>query len=513
MNGGQVEAASPGTRCLLEARPLPCLIVIFGASGDLTARKLFPALSRLHQNGGLPEHFAILGAARTPLTDDAFRDKMREALLAEGALDPDRWDELAKHVFYEPVRYDDPEDYRKLGARIKALEEAGQTGGRRIFHLAVPPGVYEQVAENLGLAGLAVADTDGAWTRIVVEKPFGHDLGSARHLDVVLHRHFAESQIFRIDHYLAKETIQNVLLFRFANAVFEPVWNRNYIEYVSILSAESLGVEHRAGYYDQAGVLRDMFQNHIMQLLSLAAMEPPAHFTALGVRDEKAKVFSSLRPFDTGGEFRDLVLGQYAAGTSDGRAVPSYREEPGVAASSLTPTFAMIRASLDNWRWQGVPFYLSSGKRLGGKLTRIVVAFKEVPHAVFGSGLGDHIAANRLVMETFPGQAIDMTFQVKGQGARLCLAPAKLSFSFPISPDEPVLDSYEKVLIDCMLGDQMLFLRQDAVELSWGFLTPILNMCEACGDLARYVKPYAAGTWGPADALALHPGYLKDLAP
>ena len=511
MSSGQGEAAPSGTRCLLEARPLPCLIVIFGASGDLTARKLFPALFRLYQNGGLPERFAILGAARTQLTDDAFRDRMRQALVATGAFDPGGWSELAGHVFYEPVRYDDPEDYRKLGERTIALEEARQTGGRRIFHLAVPPGVYEQTAENLGRAGLAGSDADGAWTRIVVEKPFGRDLISARRLDTVLHHHFAESQIFRIDHYLAKETIQNILLFRFANAVFEPVWNRNFVEYVSIVSAEQLGVEHRAGYYDQAGVLRDMFQNHMMQLLTLAAMEPPAHFTAHCVRDEKAKVFSSLRPFDTAGEFRDLVLGQYAAGTSAGRAVPGYREEPGVAASSLTPTFAMIRASLDNWRWQGVPFYLCSGKRLAGKLTRIVVAFKEVPHAVFGNVLGDHITANRLVMETYPGQAIDMTFQVKGQGARLCLRPAKLSFSFPQGPDEPQLDSYEKVLLDCMLGDQMLFLRQDAVELSWGFLTPILNMCEACGDLARHVKPYAAGSWGPDTAQALHPGYLNDL--
>ena len=511
MNGGFGEAAPAGTRCLLEARPLPCLIVIFGASGDLTARKLFPALFRLYQNGGLPERFVILGAARTPLTDDAFRDRMRQALLAEGELGAGAWAELAGHVFYQPVRYDEPGDYLKLGARITELEAAGQTGGRRIFHLAVPPGVYEQAADNLGRAGLAGADADGAWTRIVVEKPFGHDLISARRLDFVLRRYFAESQIFRIDHYLAKETIQNILLFRFANAVFEPVWNRNYIDYVSIISAESLGVEHRAGYYDQAGVLRDMFQNHMMQLLSLAAMEPPAHFTAHCVRDEKAKVFSSLRSFDTAGEFRDLVLGQYTAGSQGGLAMPGYREEPGVLAASLTPTFAMIRTYLDSWRWQGVPFYLCSGKRLAGKLTRIVVAFKEVPHAVFGNVLGEHITANRLVMETYPGQAIDMTFQVKGQGARLCLRPAKLSFFFPQGPDEPQFDSYEKVLLDCMLGDQMLFLRQDAVELSWGFLTPILGMCEACGDLARHVTEYAAGTWGPRAAQDLHPGYLNDL--
>ncbi|MBF0482887.1 MAG: glucose-6-phosphate dehydrogenase, partial [Desulfovibrionaceae bacterium] len=475
----------------------------------------FPALSRLFQNGALPERFAILGAGRTPMSDEAFRDRMRAALPAGdglGLAGLAGWEELAGRVFYQPVRYDEPGDYQRLSERIIALEAAMQTGGRRIFHLAVPPGVYEQAAGNLGLAGLAGADTDGAWTRIVVEKPFGRDLASARRLDGALHRHFAESQIFRIDHYLAKETIQNILLFRFANAVFEPVWNRNFVDYVSIVSAEELGVEHRAGYYDQAGVLRDMFQNHMMQLLSLAAMEPPARFTAQSVRDEKAKVFSSLRPFDTAGEFRDLVLGQYAAGSLGARAVPGYLEEPGVLAGSTTPTFAMIRASLDNWRWQGVPFYLCSGKRLGGKLTRIVVAFKEVPHAVFESALGEHITANRLVMDTFPSQSIDMTFQVKGPGARLCLRPAKLSFSFTQSPDEPLLDSYEKVLLDCMLGDQTLFLRQDAVELSWGFLTPILNMCEACGDLARHVKPYAAGTWGPVEAQALHPGFLRDLA-
>jgi glucose-6-phosphate 1-dehydrogenase len=505
------EGYPPAPRCLLEARPTPCLIVVFGGSGDLTARKLFPALARLYLAGGLPERFAIVGTARTELSDETFREKMRAALIAEGAFDAQVWEALAGRLFYVPLRYDEPGDYLRLGDRLAAVEAALDTGGKRIFYLAVPPGVYEQAAENLGRAGLSGSDTDGAWTRIVVEKPFGRDLASARRLDAVLHRHFTETQIFRIDHYLAKETIQNILLFRFANAVFEPVWNRNFVEYVSIISAERLGVEHRAGYYDQAGVLRDMFQNHMMQLLSLAAMEPPSRFSADCVRDEKAKVFMSLKPFNTAGEFADIVLGQYGQGLLAGQNAPGYRQERGVAEGSLTPTFAMIRAFIDNWRWQGVPFYLCSGKRLAAKHTRIVVAFKEVPHAVFGNLLGEHITSNRLVMETYPGQGIDMTFQAKGQGARLCLRTAKLSFSFPNADEGPQLDSYEKVLLDCMLGDQMLFLRQDAVELSWGFLTPILNMCEACGELERHVKTYPAGSWGPGEADTLHPGYQADL--
>lgn len=506
-----------GASCVLDARPDACAIVIFGGSGDLTSRKLFPALARLYEAKRLPERFAIVAAARSQLDDQTYRERMRLALVQAGGFEEllaGGWESLAKRVYYCPVEYEAPEQYHRLASRMIELEIEQGLSGERVYYLAVPPQIYGDVAENLGRAGMAQSKRS-RWRRLVVEKPFGHDLASARALDQRLHAWFEEPQLFRIDHYLAKETVQNISLLRFANAVFEPVWNRNYVEYVSILSAETLGVEHRAGYYDAAGVLRDMFQNHMLQLMSLAAMEPPSIFAADRVRDEKAKVLRSLRPFDlralASKASADLALGQYAAGRAAGKLLPGYREEPNVPSDSTTPTFAMLRVFVDNWRWQGTPFYLASGKRLAQKLTRIVVQFKEAPHSMFRALLGEHIATNRLIVECFPEQAIDMTFQVKQPGPRLCLRPATLSYAFG---DEggPSLDAYEKVLLDCMLGDQTLFLRQDAVELSWGYLTPILDMCAACRDLDKRLKFYPASGWGPEEAKTVHLNYLRDLA-
>jgi len=501
-----------GPGCLTATDPEPCLLVIFGASGDLCARKLLPALARLDQVGRLPRPFAVVGAARTDMADEAFREKTRLAVAQAHGQDSPELEAFPALTHYHRLDYDNPDDYRSLAERLTRLENTLGLPGNRLFYLATPPELYPVVAARLGQAGLACcADNAAPWTRIVVEKPFGRDLPSARRLDATLHAHFTEDAIFRIDHYLAKETIQNILSLRFANAVFEPVWNRNYVEYVSIIAAESLGVEHRAGYYDQAGVLRDMFQNHMMQLLALAAMEPPSIFQAERVQDEKVKVYRSLRPFDVEKGFDGLVLGQYAEGVSQaGIRLPGYRQEPGVRPASATPTFAMLRAHVDNWRWQGVPFYLASGKALASKLTRIVVQFKEVPHSIFRGVLGEHVTANRLVLETYPGERIDMHFQVKPGGPRFCLDTARMSFDFRQGYQGPPLDSYEKVLIDCMLGDHMLFWRQDAVELCWGFLTPILAMCEACGDLESRLVPYPAGGWGPAEAGMVHLNFLRD---
>jgi glucose-6-phosphate 1-dehydrogenase len=496
-------------QCRLTERPLDCTIVIFGASGDLSSRKLFPALARLFEVGDLPDNFAIVGAARTAMNSDEFREKVREWLESSGNLAGIDWKIFQSRIYYLPMEYDALKGYQELARFMAGVEESQSLPGNRMFYLAIPPTLYEPVSGMLGEAGLSRNKAKGAWTRIVVEKPFGRDLSSSRTLDAAMHQHFAEEQIFRIDHYLAKETVQNVLLFRFANAVFEPVWNRNYVDYVSIVAAEELGVEHRAGYYEQSGVLRDMFQNHMMQLLALAAMEPPSVFRAREVLDEKTKVYRSLRPFDPEKGFGQLVLGQYSA-SADG-SMPGYREEPNVAPGSITPTFAMLKAYIDNWRWQGVPFYICSGKRLAEKITRVVVQFKEVPHSIYRDIVGERVLANRLIMEIYPNEGINLTLQAKKSGEGFCLRSASMSFDFKEGFTGPALDSYEKVILDCMLGDHMLFWRQDGVELSWGYLTPILEMCDQCDEMEKYLKFYPAGSWGPRDSNMVHLNYFRDV--
>ena len=495
-------AQDPFGSCLVGQRPEPCALVLFGASGDLAARMVFPALFSLTVNGVLPEQMTITGAARTQMTDETFRQRMRQALVENGSFNAAAWESLAPRVFYQSLDYSDQAGFQLLEARLRDQDATFGTRGSRVFYLATPPTVYEDVACMLGAVGLA-SQQDRSFSRIVVEKPFGRDLATARALDAALHEHFTEDQIFRIDHYLAKETVQNILMFRFANAIFEPVWNRQYIASVTCAAMESLGVEHRAGYYEHSGVLRDMFQNHMMQLLALVAIEPPSLFEANRVRDEKTKVYGSLRPFDPLRISTDLVLGQYGPGTMGGASVPGYRAEPGVGPDSITPTFAMMRLWLDNWRWQGVPFLLTSGKRLREKLTRIVVTFREVPHSLFRNVLGEDISPNRLVMDIHPHNALSLTFQSKLPGSKLCLQPVTMRFDFNGSHGGRSLDAYEKVLLDCMLGDQMLFWRQDAVELCWGFLTPILEQCETCVDQGPALHHYPAGTWGPSASFDL----------
>ena len=485
-----------GGSCLLPGRPDPCLVVILGASGDLTQRKLIPALYNLHLHGGLPESFGIVGAARTEWSDQEFREHLRQAVLESAGGDPGAWEAFAARVFYQPLNYDESGSYQELGQRLDDLERALGTGGNRIFNLAIPPELYAQAAQNLGRAGLAAQD-QGAWVRLVVEKPFGHDLASARQLNAAIGDYFNEGQVFRIDHYLAKETVQNVLMLRFANAIFEPVWNRNYIDHVSIVSTETLGVEHRAGYYERAGVIRDMFQNHMLQLLAMVAMEPPSLFFADRVRDEKTKTFRSLRPFPLDRMDDHLVLGQYQEGQIKGRPVVGYRQEPGVAPDSLAPTFALMKVYLDNWRWQGVPFVLVSGKRLAQKLTRMVIHFKEVPHSLFRQVLGPHISANRLILGVHPDEAISLTFQSKNPGARLCLRSVNMFFDFNHDYTGPRLEAYEKALLDCMLGEQMLFWRQDGIELTWAWLDELIQQCETSAPHRERIRPYPAGTWGP----------------
>ena len=479
----------------------PCTIVIVGATGDLTARKLIPALFNLYLSEGLPEPFQIVGCGRTDLDSSDFREKMKAALQSAGMFKPDGWPSFAAALHYRTIDYKDLDSYSRLAESLRKIDRQNHTRGNRIFYIALPPVLYMTVAEMIGRSGLSAEQIDGNdWSRIVVEKPFGTNLQTAVELDQSLHRYFQEHQIFRIDHYLAKETVQNVLMLRFANSLFEPIWNRRYVDHVSITATETLGVEHRAGYYEQSGVLRDMFQNHMMQLLALTAMEPPSRFEADLVRDEKGKVFRALRPFPIDELQNHLVLGQYATGMINERSVCGYRQESGVNPNSLTPTYARMKVFLDNWRWQGVPFYMTSGKRLAQKNTEIAIQFKTVPHSMFRHILGKTIVANRLTLGVYPEEKITLTFQTKNPGARVCLRTVTMDFQYHQSYSGPILDAYEKVLIDCMLGDQTLFWRQDGVEKCWSFLTPILNECESCNDRGEMLNFYPAGSEGPTAA-------------
>jgi glucose-6-phosphate 1-dehydrogenase len=486
--------------CVAPVPSEPCSIVILGATGDLTSRKLMPALFSLYRKRGLPESFLIVGCGRTPWNDEAFRDRMASAIRTAGGWDRSGWQTFSTRLCYRPLGYSDTRSFADLARFLSAREADQSTHGNRIFYLALPPSLYGPTARHLGDAKLGAEKREGSgWVRIVLEKPFGSDLTTSRQLDRDVRKHFREHQVFRIDHYLAKETVQNILMFRFANSIFEPIWNRRYIDYVSIRANEQLGIEHRSDYYESTGVLRDMFQNHMMQLLALTAMEPPPRFEAELVRDEKAKVFSALRPFPVHALDDYLVLGQYTAGVVSHRPVPSYRDEEGVDPHSLAPTYAAMKVQIDNWRWQGVPFFISSGKRLQKKLTEIAIQFKPVPHAMFRNTLGAPISANRLILGIYPHERITLTFQTKNPGATVCLRTVTMDFDYHQNYSGPVLDAYEKALLDCMLGDHMLFWRQDGVELSWAFLSPVLNACETCGDRAQRLHFYAAGSKGPIE--------------
>ncbi|OIO00323.1 MAG: glucose-6-phosphate dehydrogenase [Elusimicrobia bacterium CG1_02_56_21] len=485
--------------CMTEVVPDPCAIVIFGASGDLAKRKLIPSLLQLQAAGALPGQYRVIGIGRTPVTDEQFRAKMRLELPAgTGAAQAENF---LGRLSYFSGDIISPGFYQALKEKLDALSrEYGLKG--RLFYLSTPPQAYPGIIEQLALAGLSRADGAGtAWVRAVIEKPFGTDLASARALNALVHNCFSENQVYRIDHYLGKETVQNILMFRFANTLFEPAWNRNHIDHVQITSAETLGVEHRAGYYDRSGVLRDMFQNHLMQLLAMIAMEPPVRFEADAVRDKKVDVLKAVRPFGEKELAGNFVRAQYAAGVMDGKPAAAYRAEPDVPADSATPTFAALKLEIDNWRWQGVPFYIRSGKRLGARLTEIAVHFKNVPVSIFKPLPADQLCANVLRFRIQPEEAITIRFEAKKPGPKLCISTVNMDFNYREGFGTPPPESYGRLFLDAMTGDQTIFARADGVEESWNILEPVL--ARAAADGVKGLAFYPAGSWGPAESAAL----------
>ena len=481
----------------------PCGIVLFGASGDLAHRRLIPALFDLLHQRLLPEKFFLIGAAKTPMTDEQFRADVEQTLKTAGKqeLHSPAWKPFIERCHYLVGEYADQVTYKNLSQRLAELEPRYETAGNRIFHFAIPSTLYADVVRHLAETGLSQkSGIQSPWGRMILEKPLGRDLASARELNRTLRRYLQEEQIYRIDHYLGKETVQNMLIFRFANAIFEPIWNQKYVDHVQITVAETLGVEHRAGYYDQTGCLRDMVQNHLMQLLCLAAMEPPASFDPEAIHDEKVKTLRAVRPIALSRLEEVAVRGQYGGGAIDGTRVCAYRQEPGIPPASSTETFAALQLFIDNWRWQGVPFYLRSGKRMARPLSEVAVRFKAVPHSMFGQLPPESLTPNTLTLRIQPDEGVCLSFEAKQPGPQMCMSSVAMDFSyqqvFRVKPPGP----YEHLLLECMLGNQTSFAREDWVDLSWGILTPVL---EAWGKAGSTPPPYAAGSWGPEEAHAL----------
>jgi len=465
-------------------------IVIFGASGDLTHRKLIPALYNLYKIGRLSENFSVLGVARSDLNDETFREKMREALIHNEETTPETLDAFCSHLYYQAVNTSDAQDYGKLVPRLDDLHDKYKTCGNTLYYMSTPPSLYGVIPECLAAHGLNTEEY--GWKRIIVEKPFGYDEKTAQALDVQIHRFFEEHQIYRIDHYLGKETVQNLLVLRFSNGWFEPLWNRNFIDYVEITGAESIGVEERGGYYDGSGAMRDMFQNHLLQVLAMVAMEPPAIINANSMRDEVAKVMHSLRPLTAEDMEHNLVLGQYTAAEINGKMENGYLEEKGVPADSRTETYIALRCEIENWRWAGVPFYVRTGKRLPARVTEIVIHFKTTPHPVFSQNAPE----NKLIIRIQPDEAISMRFGLKKPGAGFEAKEVSMDFRYADLAGAQVLTAYERLLLDAMKGDATLFARTDAVHAAWKFVQPILDYKANGGR----IHEYEAGTWGPVAA-------------
>ncbi|MDT4955713.1 MAG: glucose-6-phosphate 1-dehydrogenase [Acidobacteriota bacterium] len=484
----------------LERTAEPCVIVIFGASGDLTKRKLVPALYRLVQERLLPAEFAIVGLARTEMASEEFRARMKEAVaeFSEAkSVDEEVWNSFAQGLHYLTADINNPEDYRKLSELLAQVDQERGTQGNRLFYLSVAPKFYGEAVKQLGEHGLAKPQGKG-WVRVIVEKPFGTDLESAKALNRELLEYLDESQIYRIDHYLGKETVQNLLVFRFANGIFEPLWNRQYIDHVQLTNAEMVGVEGRGGYYETAGVVRDMIQNHVFQVLSLVAMEPPVNLGSEAVRDEKIKAMEAARSFTPERVRAECVRGQYGPGSIAGQPVPGYRQEADVAPDSTTETFAMLTMYFDNWRWAGVPFYIRSGKHLPKRVTEIAIHFKAAPLPLFGEAM-EQMTPNQLIIRIQPDEGITLRFAAKVPGQVTNIRDVNMDFRYGASFGIQLAEAYERLLLDCILGDSTLYARKDMTERGWELVMPILDEWAATKDQVNFPN-YEAGTWGPKEA-------------
>jgi glucose-6-phosphate 1-dehydrogenase len=485
----------------------PSVFVIFGGAGDLTWRKLVPALFDLSRDRSMPADFSVIAVDRVELSDEKLRRRFHDGVRKfsrQGRVKTAEWGKFARHIRYQQGDFKELQTYTALGEQCAKLEKEWGVKGHRIFYMATPPSMFGEIPRYLGKAGLA---RDREWVRIVVEKPIGYDLKSARALNAILAANFEESQIFRIDHYLGKETVQNILAFRFANPLFEPIWNRRYVDYVTITAAEAVGVEHRGGYYDHAGALRDMVQNHLMQLLCLVAMEPMVSFDADEIRNKKVDVLHAVRPILPGAVHQCVVRGQYGRGTLHGKKMRGYRREDDVSSHSRTETFAALKLFVDNWRWQGVPFYLRTGKRLPRQFSEVAIQFRTVPHRSFPPESSRDWHPSRLVLSIQPEEGIVMGFQAKYPGPKMLLRPVEMRFTYQDSFSVPSPYAYETLLWDVMNNDPTLFMRADQVEAAWGLLMPVLEVWAK--STPRDFPNYAAGSWGPkaADVLLAREGH------
>jgi glucose-6-phosphate 1-dehydrogenase len=487
----------------VERMPDPNAFVLFGATGDLAHRKVMPAIYQLLRANLLPAEFSVVAVARRPYTDEAFRAEVRTSLDKYSRvvpIDETQWTELAKRITYQQLDFADDAGYDRLCERLDALDVERGTSGNRLYYLATQPSQVTEIVRQMGRVGLANEQHGAGWRRVVVEKPFGRDLDSARKLNHELNKVFRESQIYRIDHYLGKETVRNLMVFRFGNGIFEPVWNRSYVDHVQITVAESIGVEGRGAFYEETGASRDILQNHLLQLMTLVAMEPPSSFSADALRDQKVQVLRAIAPPDLEQVKRSVVRGQYAAGWIGGEPAPGYREEPEVDPQSETETFVAGCFTIDDWRWGGVPFYLRAGKRMPKRATEIAIQFKEVPLRLFRESTGDP-APNVLAMRIQPDEGIMLRFAAKVPGLGLDVRTVNMDFAYGTSFAVDSPDAYETLILDAILGDASLFTRADEVEAAWSIVTPIINSWAAMP--APHFPDYAAGTWGPEAATEL----------